>query len=104
MSNYTEEKVRPYTLPDPLVTAAGRRVTTAEMWVKERRPEILKFYRTDIYGRVPDNAPKVTWEVTETDNAARDGTAVQRRVVGGIPCCGLGAPIGSGRPPGSRAG
>jgi hypothetical protein len=82
VSNYLEEKVRPYTLPDPLVTADGRRVTTAEAWFKERRPEILKFYRTEIYGRVPDNAPRVTWEVAETDNAARNGAAVLRRVVG----------------------
>jgi hypothetical protein len=82
VSNYTEEKVRPYTLPDPLLTADGRRVTTAQMWFKDRRPEILKLYRTDIYGRIPDNAPKVTWEVAETDNAARDGAAVRRRVVG----------------------
>src|SRR5438045_9305815 len=56
VSNYSEEKVRPYTLPDPLVTADGRRVATAEMWARERRPEILKFYRSDIYGRVPDGA------------------------------------------------
>src|SRR5262245_43233478 len=82
VSNYSEEKVRPYTLPDPLVTADGRRVTTAEAWFKDRRPEVLKFYRTDIYGRVPDNAPKVTWEVAETDPAARNGAAVRRRIVG----------------------
>jgi hypothetical protein len=84
VSNYTEEKVRPYTLPDPLLTAAGRRVTTAGMWFKDRRPEVLKFYRTDIYGRVPDNAPKVAWEVAETDSAARNGAAVLRRVVGRV--------------------
>src|SRR5262249_61622623 len=53
-----------------------------EMWMKKRRPEILKFYQTEIYGRVPANAPKVTWEVTETDPKARDGAAVLRRVVG----------------------
>jgi hypothetical protein len=82
VSNYTEARVKPYTLPDPLVTFDGRRVTTAEVWAEERRPEILKFYRTEIYGRIPDNAPKVTWEVTETDSAARNGTAVLRRVVG----------------------
>ena len=45
VSNYSEEKVRPYTLPDPLVMASGERVTDAEQWFKERRPEILKFYR-----------------------------------------------------------
>jgi hypothetical protein len=82
VSNYTEDKVPPYTLPDPLVLSDGQKVTTPELWVKKRRPEILKFYQTEIYGRVPANAPKVTWEVTETDPKARDGAAVLRRVVG----------------------
>ncbi len=84
VSNYAEDKVPPYTLPDPLVMADGRRVTSADMWLKERRPEILQFFRTEIYGAVPENAPKVTWEVAETDPGARNGTAVLRRVVGRI--------------------
>ena len=82
VSNYTEEKVAAYTLPDPLVLASGERVTTAEMWWKQRRPEILKFYQTEIYGRVPDNAPRVTWEVTESGASVREGAATLRRVVG----------------------
>jgi hypothetical protein len=82
VSNYSEEKVPPYTLPDPLVMADGRRVANAAMWFAERRPEILKAYRTEIYGRVPGNAPRVTWDVAETDPAARNGAAVMRRVVG----------------------
>jgi hypothetical protein len=82
VSNYSEDKVPPYTLPDPLVLANGQRVTSAEMWFKQRRPEILKFYQTDIYGRIPANAPKVAWEVTETDPKARDGVAAMKRVVG----------------------
>ena len=77
MSNYNEEKVPPYTLPDPLVMASGERVTTAEQWFKERRPEILKFYQNEIYGRVPANAPKVTWEVTETDTQGPRGRGDQ---------------------------
>jgi hypothetical protein len=82
VSNYSEDKVPPYTLPDPLVLSDGRKVTSPEIWMTRRRPEILKFYQTEIYGRVPANAPKVTWEVTETDPKARDGAAVMRRVVG----------------------
>src|SRR5262245_36118703 len=82
VSNYSEDKVPPYTLPDPLVLADGQKVTSPEVWAKKRRPEILKFYQTEIYGRIPENAPKVTWEVSETDPMARDGTAVMRRVVG----------------------
>jgi hypothetical protein len=82
VSNYSEDKVPPYTLPDPLVLADGQKVTSAEVWAKKRRPEILKFYQTEIYGGIPDRAPKVMWEVSETDPKARDGAAVMRRVVG----------------------
>jgi hypothetical protein len=82
VSNYNEEKVSPYTLPDPLVTSSGERVDSAEAWFQKRRPEILKFYQEEIYGRIPANAPRVTWEVTETDTAAREGKATLKRVVG----------------------
>jgi hypothetical protein len=82
VSNYSEDKVRPYTLPDPLVMASGERVTGADQWFKARRPEIVKFYRDEIYGRVPAGAPGVSWEVAETDAGARGGTAVMRRVAG----------------------
>jgi len=82
VSNYAEDKVPAYTLPDPLVMSSGERVTSASMWRERRRPEIVKLYETEIYGRIPDNAPKVKWEVTETDAAARDGAAIMQRVVG----------------------
>jgi hypothetical protein len=82
VSNYDEAKVPPYTLPDPLIMADGTRVTSAEQWFQKRRPEILKLYQNEIYGRIPNNAPRVTWEVTETDTAAREGKAVMKRVVG----------------------
>ncbi len=84
VSNYSEDKVAPYTLPDPLVTTDKRRVTTAELWFKQRRPEILRFFRDEIYGAVPANAPKVTWEVAQTEDNARKGTAIMRRIVGRI--------------------
>jgi lysophospholipase L1-like esterase len=82
VSNYSEEKIPAYTLPDPLVLTSGEHVTTSEQWYTKRRPEILKFYQTEIYGRIPAGAPKVTWRVTESDAMARDGAAILKRVVG----------------------
>lgn len=82
VSNYDESKVKPYSLPDPLIMQNGARVRSAEMWVHERRPEILRLYETDIYGRIPASAPKVQWQVTGTDPAARDGAAVRKTIVG----------------------
>jgi (4-O-methyl)-D-glucuronate---lignin esterase len=83
VSNYDEARVAPYTLPDPLVTASGRRVRSVAEW-KARRAEIVKWYETEIYGRVPANAPKVAWQISETDAHARDGAAVMKRLVATI--------------------
>ena len=82
LTNYYEEKIPPYTLPDPLKMNDGRRVVDSQVWLKERRPEILQMFQTEIYGKVPDTAPKVRWEVASTDPQARDGAAVMKRVVG----------------------
>jgi hypothetical protein len=63
--NYDESKANPYPkLPDPLVLKNGQKVTTPEQWWSERRPEIVEDFDREIYGRVPANTPKVTWEVT----------------------------------------
>ena len=65
--NYDESKANPFpNLPDPLMMNDGTKVTTADMWWKQRRPEIVEHFDREIYGRVPGNTPKVTWEVTNT--------------------------------------
>ncbi|MEP6917416.1 MAG: acetylxylan esterase, partial [Acidobacteriota bacterium] len=84
VSNYDESKVPPYTLPDPLVNANGTRVADARAWRTQRRPEILKLYENEVFGRIPANAPKVKWAVAETDPAARGGTVMTKKVVGTI--------------------
>jgi hypothetical protein len=80
VSNYDEAKVTPYTLPDPLLLQNGKPVRNASAWFKQRRPEILKLYQ--IYGGVPKLAPKVTFEVVESDTNALDGQAIRKHVVG----------------------
>src|SRR5207237_3694882 len=84
VSNYDESKVRPYTLPDPPVMSNGVPVGDAATWTKTRRPEIIHMYERDIYGRIPGKTPKVKWQVSETDTAAREGTAVKKRIVGTV--------------------
>jgi hypothetical protein len=82
VSNYDESKVKPYTLPDPLVLANGQPVKDAETWIKKRRPEILKMFQTEIFGRIPENAPKVIWVVASTEEGAMNGKATLKRLVG----------------------
>ena len=66
-ANYDESKVKAFTLPDPLVCKDGTKVTTPEQWWTKRRPEIVEDFDREVYGRVPKDVPKVTWEVTEHD-------------------------------------
>ncbi len=61
VSNYSEDKVAAYQLPDPLLMFDGKPVTSRKMWFNDRRPEIMKFYQNEIYGRVPTTVPKVVW-------------------------------------------
>jgi hypothetical protein len=82
VSNYDEAKVPPYTLPDVLKMADGTPVRDADAWRTRRRPEILKVYETQIYGRLPATLPKVEWRLTSTDPGFRDGSAIRRQVLG----------------------
>ncbi len=78
--NYDESKVHEYTLPDALVMADGRQVTSPQMWVAERRPEILKLFETEMYGRSPGPPKDMAFEVTSEDKTALDGMATRREV------------------------
>ena len=78
--SYDESIANPFPkLPDPLLLKNGKKVTTAEMWLKERRPEILEDFEREIYGRTPKNTPRVEWEVTGTDTV---GNAASKEIVG----------------------
>ena len=63
-ANYDESIANPCPqLPDILTTKNGKKVTTADMWWKQRRPEIDRRFEREVYGRIPKNIPKVTWTV-----------------------------------------
>lgn len=67
-ANYDESLANPCPqLPDVLTTKAGKKVSTADMWWKQRRPEIAEDIEREMYGRLPKNIPKVTWTVKITD-------------------------------------
>ena len=69
-ANYDEAKANPFPdLPDALTFKNGRRVTSASEWWQQRRREIVEDFEREVLGRVPPNAPKVTWTVTSTTNA-----------------------------------
>jgi hypothetical protein len=78
VSNYDEAKAGTYTLPDPLTAADGKRVTSAAVWTKQRRPELIRIYETEIWGRIPANTLKMSWVGFPVD--AAPGAVIKRSV------------------------
>ena len=67
-ANYDPAKANPFPdLPDVLTLKNGRKVTSAEVWWRERRPEIVEDCEREVIGRVPKNVPKVTWTVSQRE-------------------------------------
>src|SRR5207249_889792 len=76
-ANYDPAKANPFpNLPGPLTLKNGQKVTTAEAWWRQRRPEIVEDFEREVIGRVPKDAPKVSWTIT---------TQAVDRVVGELP-------------------
>lgn len=66
-------------LPDPLVMLGGRKVTTAEQWRNERRPELIRLLEHYMYGKAPP-APRIAVTVTKTVEGVLNGTATLREL------------------------
>lgn len=68
-ANYDPALANPYpNLPDILTLNNGKKITTADEWWKQRRPQIVEDFEREVYGRVPAHVPKVTWTVRVTDH------------------------------------
>ncbi|MDR9409776.1 MAG: hypothetical protein RI573_13120, partial [Balneolaceae bacterium] len=61
-ANSDESKVKDYTLPTLLQFENGIKVESPSDW-QERKDEIFELFDREMYGRIPENVPQVTWEV-----------------------------------------
>jgi lysophospholipase L1-like esterase len=83
---FEEATANPYkdTMPDALTMKDGTKVTRADQWPK-RRAEILEDFEREVYGRIPPNVPKVTWEVTGTTEGNSGGIpTITKTLVGHV--------------------
>lgn len=77
-TNYDEDKVPVYTLPDPLVFENGQRVASPAEWLR-RRAEILGVLQDQMYGVMP-GGPKMLRVETRESGPAFDGKALRKQV------------------------
>ncbi len=85
-ANVDESKASPYSsVPDPLVLANGKKLTSAGTWWKKRRPEIEELFNREIYGRVPAHTPPVTWEILRSyDTMIGQQKAITKDLIGKV--------------------
>src|ERR1700752_3765985 len=78
--NYDEALVGSYTLPDPLLLANGKQVRDPKTWTQKRRPEIVRLFEENQFGRSPGHPAKMSFDVFDKGTPALDGKAVRRQV------------------------
>ncbi len=78
--NYNESLVGSYTLPDPLVLADGKRVRDAKTWYRKRRPEIVRLFEEQQFGRSPGRPDGMSFDVFDKGTPALNGKAIRRQV------------------------
>ena len=83
-STFDEMIANPYkeSMPDVLKMRSGVKVTRSGLW-RSRRKEIVEDFEREVYGRIPKNAPKVTWEVTGSKEGESGGVPIITRTLVG---------------------
>jgi (4-O-methyl)-D-glucuronate---lignin esterase len=80
-ANYDEGKIPAYALPDPLVCQDGSKVADAGTWRAKRRPELLRLFEKEVYGRtLLGRLAETTSRVLAEKKDARGGKATRREV------------------------
>ena len=85
-TTFDEASSNPFkdSMPEVLTMKDGTKVTRADQW-PARRAEILEDFEREIYGRIPPNVPKVTWEVTATTPGTNGGMAtITKSLIGHV--------------------
>ena len=75
-----ESKVPEYKLPDVLTRFDGGKVKSAKIWFKKQRPEILKLFTEEVYGKVPGIQGISEVKVWETSDQAVNGLVIRKQL------------------------
>ena len=78
--NYDESKVPDYVLPDILRMNNGKIASTARQWEKQRRPELLELFASQMYGRTPKEKIRVAYETLSENPNFLNGKATAKQV------------------------
>lgn len=78
--NMLESMVPEREVPSVLVKEDGSVVKNAWEWMNLRRPEVLDFYRREVFGSLPPRADNMSIEVLSEKRDALDNTAIRKEI------------------------
>src|SRR5215475_2787199 len=78
--NYDESRVGAYNLPDPLKLNNGDPARDAKTWLQKRRPEIVRLFEENQFGRSPGRPAGMSFDVFDKGAPALDGKAIREQV------------------------
>lgn len=78
--NYDESKIPDYVLPEILISNSNESIRNIKQWEEVRRPEILELFESEMYGKIPEKAVEVEFQVIETKRNVLDGIAVRKQI------------------------
>jgi len=76
--NYDEARVGDYTLPEVLKMQDGTPVKTAADWLNKRRPEVLRLFEENVYGKAPASWGTLECILEDKNEDALGGIAVRK--------------------------
>ncbi len=79
-ANFDEAKIGDFPIPDPLLCEDGTKVTTAEQWQQKRRPEILRAFESEEYGKTPQDKASLHFTPLAKSETVLDGKAVMSQI------------------------
>ncbi len=80
-TNYDENKVQEYQLPELLISQNGTKITDSKSWMKIRRPEILKLFEESMYGKIPGKLKISNYKILEENRNDLNGKAIRKQVL-----------------------
>ena len=79
LSNYSHGQQAYSPLPDAFTFSDGKKVTNAKQW-DARREELLKVFRSEMYGTSPPRPGDMRFEVFDQENNALGGKATRKQI------------------------
>lgn len=78
--NYDETKIPAYTLPDPLVSPNGKKISSRQQWVSQQRQAMLNLFKENVYGEFPARIDGTQYRTLTVDSTALNGKAVRKQI------------------------